>query len=105
MKIIINIDKNVSETEITIHCNQLTGEIENIMAKGDIEKIIFYLHNEELETIHTDEPDLEMIFMTLTSKLFYYCVSESVYKTILKGKIVVNLQLPKPRVQDLRCRY
>ncbi len=32
MKIIINIDKNVSETEITINCNQLTDEIENIMA-------------------------------------------------------------------------
>lgn len=32
MKIIINIDKNVSETEITIHCNQLSDEIENIMA-------------------------------------------------------------------------
>lgn len=34
--------------------------------KDDIEKIIFYLQNDELETIHTDEPDLEMIFMTLT---------------------------------------
>lgn len=32
MKIIINIDENVSETEITINCNQLTDEIENIMA-------------------------------------------------------------------------
>lgn len=32
MKIIINIDENVSETEITISCNQLTEEIENIMA-------------------------------------------------------------------------
>ncbi|MBE5880241.1 MAG: LytTR family transcriptional regulator [Lachnospiraceae bacterium] len=32
MKITINIDENVSETEIAIHCNQLTDEIENIMA-------------------------------------------------------------------------
>lgn len=32
MKIIINIDENVPETEITISCNQLTDEIENIMA-------------------------------------------------------------------------
>lgn len=32
MKIIINIDENVPETEITISCNQLTEEIENIMA-------------------------------------------------------------------------
>jgi len=32
MKITINIDENVSETEITINCNQLTDEIENIMA-------------------------------------------------------------------------
>ena len=32
MKIIINIDEQVPETEITINCNQLTDEIENIMA-------------------------------------------------------------------------
>lgn len=32
MKITINIDENVPETEITISCNQLTEEIENIMA-------------------------------------------------------------------------
>ena len=32
MKIIINIDENVPETEITISCRQLTDEIENIMA-------------------------------------------------------------------------
>lgn len=32
MKIIININENVPETEITISCNQLTDEIENIMA-------------------------------------------------------------------------
>lgn len=32
MKIIINIDENMPETEITISCNQLTDEIENIMA-------------------------------------------------------------------------
>lgn len=34
--------------------------------KDDIKKMIFYLQNEELETIHTDEPNLEMIFMMLT---------------------------------------
>lgn len=32
MKIIININENVPETEITISCSQLTDEIENIMA-------------------------------------------------------------------------
>lgn len=32
MKIIINIDENVPETEIIINCNQLTDEVENIMA-------------------------------------------------------------------------
>lgn len=41
-------------------------DIELSHEKDDIEKLIFYLKNEELETIHTDEPDLEMIFMTLT---------------------------------------
>ncbi len=32
MKITINIDETISETEIRINCNQLTDEIENIMA-------------------------------------------------------------------------
>ena len=32
MKITINIDENTPETEITISCNQLTDEIENIIA-------------------------------------------------------------------------
>ncbi len=41
-------------------------DIELSHEKDDIEKIVFYLQNDELETIHTTEPDLEMIFMTLT---------------------------------------
>lgn len=41
-------------------------DVELSHEKDDIEKLIFYLQNEELETIHTNEPDLEMIFMTLT---------------------------------------
>lgn len=32
MKITINIDETIPETEIRINCNQLTDEIENIMA-------------------------------------------------------------------------
>ena len=41
-------------------------DVELSHEKADIEKIVFYLQNDELETIHTTEPDLEMIFMTLT---------------------------------------
>ncbi len=41
-------------------------DVELSHEKDDIEKLIFYLQNEELETIHTNEPDLEMIFMSLT---------------------------------------
>lgn len=41
-------------------------DIELSHEKDDIEKLVFYLKNNELETIHTTEPDLEMIFMTLT---------------------------------------
>lgn len=33
---------------------------------GSAEKVVFYLQNNELETIHTTEPDLETIFMELT---------------------------------------
>ncbi len=41
-------------------------DIELSHKKDDIEKLVFYFQNDELETIHTTEPDLEMIFMTLT---------------------------------------
>ncbi len=41
-------------------------DIELYQKKDEIEKLIFYLQNNQLETIHTNEPDLEMIFMTLT---------------------------------------
>ncbi len=33
---------------------------------SSLEKVVFYLQNNELETIHTTEPDLETIFMELT---------------------------------------
>lgn len=41
-------------------------DLELCHEKADIEKIIFYLQSDELETIHTTEPDLETIFMELT---------------------------------------
>lgn len=41
-------------------------DIELNHEKDDIEKLVLYFRNDELETIHTMEPDLEMIFMTLT---------------------------------------
>lgn len=41
-------------------------DIELSHETDDIEKIVFYFQNNELETIHTTEPDLEMIFMALT---------------------------------------
>lgn len=47
MKIIINIDENVSETEITISCNQLTEEIENIMATLRIMNQQMLVHKDE----------------------------------------------------------
>lgn len=34
--------------------------------KDDIKKLICYIENDEIDTIHTDEPDLESIFMSLT---------------------------------------
>lgn len=47
MKIIINIDENVPETEITISCSQLTDEIENIMATLRIMNQQMLVHKEE----------------------------------------------------------
>lgn len=48
MKIIIDIDENVSETEITISCNQLTDEVENIIATLRImnQQMLVYKDNE-----------------------------------------------------------
>ena len=36
------------------------------MTQLDIKKLIYYVENDEIDTIHTDEPDLESIFMSLT---------------------------------------
>ena len=41
-------------------------DIELSHKSEDIQKLIVYLENDELDTIHTNEPNLEMIFMTLT---------------------------------------
>ncbi len=44
-----------------------SGEDLELCHENDsIEKIVFYLQSDELETIHTTEPDLEMIFKELT---------------------------------------
>ena len=48
-------------------------DIELVHNKESAEQIKNYIENEELETIHSTEPNLETIFMELTGKEFYEC--------------------------------
>lgn len=48
MKIRINVDEHVEETEVTIHCKQITDEVEKIMATLRImnQQMLVYKENE-----------------------------------------------------------
>ncbi|MBR4965280.1 MAG: LytTR family transcriptional regulator DNA-binding domain-containing protein [Lachnospiraceae bacterium] len=81
MKITINIDENVSETEITINCNQLTDEIENIMATLRILNQQMLVSKEE-ETHLIDVGKISYV-EALERKTFVY-TQEDVFESKLK---------------------
>lgn len=81
MKIIINVDENVPETEITISCRQLTDEIENIMAT-------LRIMNQQMLVYKADENhllDVEKIIYveTVERKTFVYTAQE-IYESKLR---------------------
>lgn len=81
MKITINIDEKTDETEILINCNQLTGDIENIIAT-------LRIMNQQMTVMHDDENyllDVNKIsyIETVERKTFVYTEDE-VYESKLK---------------------
>lgn len=81
MKIIINIDENVPETEITISCNQLTDEIENIMATLRIMNQQMLVHKDEEN--HLLDVSCISYIEALERKTFVYTEDE-VFESKLK---------------------
>ncbi|MCM1500475.1 MAG: LytTR family transcriptional regulator DNA-binding domain-containing protein [Clostridium sp.] len=81
MKIVINIDEDVPETEITISCNQLTDEIENIMATLRIMNQQMLVYKEE-ENHLLDVSRISYI-EALERKTFVY-TEEDVFESKLK---------------------
>lgn len=81
MKITINIDEKVSETEIQINCNQLTDEIENIMATLRILNQQMMVSKEE-ENHLLDVSRISYI-ESLERKTFVY-TEDDVYESKLK---------------------
>ena len=81
MKITINIDEKTDETEILINCNQLTGDIENIIAT-------LRIMNQQMTVMRDDENyllDVTKIsyIETVERKTFVYTEDE-VYESKLK---------------------
>lgn len=81
MKITINIDEKTDETEILINCNQLTGDIENIIAT-------LRMMNQQMTVMRDDENyllDVNKIsyIETVERKTFVYTEDE-VYESKLK---------------------
>ena len=81
MKITINIDEKTDETEILINCNQLTGDIENIIAT-------LRIMNQQMTVMRDDENyllDVNKIsyIETVERKTFVYTEDE-VYESKLK---------------------
>ena len=81
MKITINIDEKTDETEILINCNQLTGDIENIIAT-------LRIMNQQMTVMRDDEKyllDVNKIsyIETVERKTFVYTEDE-VYESKLK---------------------
>lgn len=81
MKITIDIDETIRETEIKIGCNQLTAEIENIIAT-------LRILNQQMVVVKEDETfllDVNKIsyIETLERKTFVY-TEEAVYESKLK---------------------
>lgn len=92
MKIIINIDEHVPETEITINCNQLTDEIENIMATLRIMNQQLLVYKEEEN--HLLEVSRISYIEALERKTFVYTENE-----------VFESKLKLYEMEEKLCRY
>ncbi len=81
MKITINIDEKIDDTEILINCNRLTGDIENIIAT-------LRIMNQQMLVMRDDESyllDVSRIsyIEAVERKIFVY-TDEAIYESKLK---------------------
>ncbi|MDD6327378.1 MAG: LytTR family DNA-binding domain-containing protein [Eubacteriales bacterium] len=81
MKIVINIDENISETEIQVSCKQLTEEVENMIATLRIMNEQMLVQKEQ-DTYLLDVSRISYI-ESLERKSFVY-TEDDVYESKLK---------------------
>lgn len=81
MKITINIDEKIDETEILINCNQLTGDIENIIAT-------LRIMNQQMLVMRDDENYLldvsKISYIEAVERKTFVYTDEAIYESKLK---------------------
>ena len=81
MKITINIDEKIDETEIRINCNQLTADIENIIAT-------LRIMNQQMLVIREDENYLldvsKISYIEAVERKTFVYTEDAIYESKLK---------------------
>lgn len=81
MKITINIDEKTEETEILINCNQLTGDIENIIAT-------LRIMNQQMIVMRDDENCLldvnKISYIEAVERKTFVYTEDAIYESKLK---------------------
>lgn len=81
MKITINIDEKTEETEILINCNQLTGDIENIIAT-------LRIMNQQMTVMRDDENYLldvnNISYIEAVERKTFVYTEDAIYESKLK---------------------
>lgn len=81
MKITINIDEKIDETEIQINCNQLTGVIENIIAT-------LRIMNQQMLVMRDDESYLldvsKISYIEVVDRKTFVYTEDAIYESKLK---------------------
>lgn len=81
MKITINVDEKIDETEIMINCNQLTGDIENIIAT-------LRIMNQQMLVMKDDESYLldvsKISYIEAVDRKTFVYTEDAIYESKLK---------------------
>lgn len=81
MKITVDIDEKLNETEVLIHCNQLTSDIENIIAT-------LRILNQQMLVIREDENYLldvrQISYIEAVDRKTFVYTEDAVYESKLK---------------------
>ena len=81
MKITINVDEKIDETEIMINCNQLTGDIDNIIAT-------LRIMNQQMLVMKDDESYLldvsKISYIEAVDRKTFVYTEDAIYESKLK---------------------